>query len=87
MQKAYAVFAAAETGHSASDTLASETAVRSPEVAGTTEFSTPSDAAPSEPAQSIPAMLAPEVAQSLSAVAEASTEAIRAAAQANQLTK
>jgi CheY-like chemotaxis protein len=81
MQKAYAVFAAAETGHSASDTLASETAVRSPEVAGTTEFSTPSDAAPSEPAQSIPAMLAPEVAQSLSAVAEASTAAIRAAAQ------
>src|SRR6201993_3497424 len=81
MQKAYAVFAAAETGHSASDTLASETAVRSAEVAGTTEFSTPSDAAPSEPAQSIPAMLAPEVAQSLSAVAEASTEAIRAAAQ------
>ena len=81
MQKAYAAFAAAETGHSASDTLASETAVRSTELAGTTEFSTPSDAAPSEPAQSIPAMLAPEVAQSLSAVAEASTEAIRAAAQ------
>jgi CheY-like chemotaxis protein len=81
MQKAYAVFAAAETGHSASDTLASETAVRPAELAGTTEFSTPSDAAPSEPAQSIPAVLAPEVAQSLSAVADASTEAIRAAAQ------
>jgi hypothetical protein len=81
MQKAYAVFAAAETGHAASDTLASETAVRSTELAGTAEFSTLSDAASSEPAQSIPAMLAPEVAQSLSAVADASTEAIRAAAQ------
>jgi hypothetical protein len=81
MQKAYAVFAAAETGHAASDTLAAETAVRSSELAGTAEISTLSDAASSEPAQSIPAMLAPEVAQSLSAVADASTEAIRAAAQ------
>jgi hypothetical protein len=81
MQKAYAVFAAAESGHAASDTLAAETAVRSTELPGTAEFSTPSDAASSEPAQSIPAMLAPEVAQSLSAVADASTEAIRAAAQ------
>jgi CheY-like chemotaxis protein len=81
MQKAYAAFAAAESGHTASDTPAPESAVGSAELAAATEFSTPQEAAPSEPTQSIPAVLAPEVAQGLSALAEASTEAIRAAAQ------
>ena len=81
MQKAYAVFAAAENGHTASGAPAPESAGGSTELAAATEFSMPQEAAPSESAQSIPAMLAPEVAQSLSAVADASTEAIRAAAQ------
>jgi hypothetical protein len=81
MQKAYAVFAAAESGHAASGTPAPESTVGSTELAAATEFSTTQEATPLEPAQSIPAMLAPEVAQSLSAVAEASIEAISAAAQ------
>jgi hypothetical protein len=81
MQKAYAAFAAAENGHTASGAPAPESAGGSTELAAATEFSMPQEAAPSESAQSIPAMLAPEVAQSLSAVADASTEAIRAAAQ------
>jgi CheY-like chemotaxis protein len=77
MQKAYAAFAAAESGHAASVTAVPE--IRSVELATPTESST----SPEEqlPVASIPAMPAPEVAQALSALATASTEAIRAAVQ------
>ena len=81
MQKAYAAFAAAEIGHAASVTATPETGLGSVELAAATESSTPPEAGLSEPVVSIPAMPAPEAAQTLSALANASTEAIRAAVQ------
>jgi CheY-like chemotaxis protein len=69
MQKAYAAFAAAEIAHAAVDTAVPEPGER----AVATDYSLPAD--------SIPAMPAPEAAQSLSELANASTEVIRAAVQ------
>jgi CheY-like chemotaxis protein len=72
MQKAYAAFAAADLGHAAASSV---------ELAAATEPSTPLEAAGPDPIHSIPAIPAPEATQSLSALAHASTEAIRAAVQ------
>lgn len=75
MQKAYAAFAAVENGFAASVTASSVGVPESSDLASATT--------PSEPlaTESIPAIPAPEVAQSLSALAGASTEALRAAVQ------
>jgi CheY-like chemotaxis protein len=81
MQKAYAAFAAAEGGHATSVTAAPETGLNSVELTAAAESSSPSEAALAEPVGSIPAMPAPEAAQALSALANGSTEAIRAAVQ------
>ncbi len=81
MQKAYAAFAAAEGGHRTSVTSAPETGLSSVERTAAAESSSPSEAALAEPVGSIPAMPAPEAAQALSALANASTETIRAAVQ------
>ena len=77
MQKAYAAFAAAENHHAASVTDVPQ----SVEPAAATEDSSRIDAALLEPLVSIPATPAPEAAQTLSALGNASTEAIRAAVQ------
>ncbi len=74
MQKAYAAFAAVENGFAAAVAASSMTE------SGTAEPAPPS-ASESAVTESIPAIPAPEVAQSLSALATASTEAIRAAVQ------
>ncbi len=81
MQKAYAAFAAAENAFAAS-VASSSLGSAPPEVAGANSSSS-SESAVSEPIPAIPvpAIPAPEVAQSLSALASASTEAIRAAVQ------
>jgi CheY-like chemotaxis protein len=76
MQKAYAAFAAAEIAHAAVDTAVPEPGER----AVATDYSLPAESL-SLPADSIPAMPAPEAAQSLSELANASTEVIRAAVQ------
>jgi len=75
MQKAYAAFAAAESGHGASistvppaDSLAAASA-------------SPVENALPEPAVPVPATAAPEAAQSLAVVASAATEAVSAAAE------
>ncbi len=81
MQKAYAAFAAAEIGHAASVAVVPETRSGPVELAAATESSSPSQAASPEPVVSIPAMPAPEAAQSLSALANASTDVLRAALQ------
>ncbi len=75
MQKAYAAFAAVENAFAASVATSGLGSVPA-EVAGAT-FSSPSESV----AEPIPAIPAPEVAQSLSALASASTEAIEAAVQ------
>jgi CheY-like chemotaxis protein len=64
MQRAYAAFAAAETGHASS--IESE------------PFSTPS-ASVTEASVPVPAIVAPEAAQTLTVVASAATEAVSAA--------
>lgn len=74
MQKAYAAFAAVENGFAASVAASSVAQTEASEPA-------PSSASESADAESIPAIPAPEVAQSLSALANASTEAIQAAVQ------
>jgi CheY-like chemotaxis protein len=74
MQKAYAAFAAAENQHAASVS----DVPRSVEPAAATSGI---DAALPEPLVSIPATPAPEAAQTVSALGNASTEAIRAAVQ------
>jgi CheY-like chemotaxis protein len=74
MQKAYAAFAAAENQHAASVS----DIPRSVEPAAATSGI---DAALLEPLVSIPATPAPEAAQTVSALGNASTEAIRAAVQ------
>jgi len=79
MQKAYAAYAAAETGHAASTAAVPESS--SVEATPATTASSPSETATSEPAVSIPALPAPEAAQALTALANASTDAIRAAVQ------
>jgi CheY-like chemotaxis protein len=81
MQKAFAAFAAADGGHVASATAVSEARSGSVELVPPTESSSPSEPTLSEPVGSIPAMPTPEAAQTLSALANASTEAIRAAVQ------
>jgi CheY-like chemotaxis protein len=77
MQKAYAAFAATENRHAASVTDFPQ----SVEPAAATEDSSRIDAALPEPLVSIPATPAPEAALTLSALGNASTEAIRAAVQ------
>jgi twitching motility two-component system response regulator PilH len=79
MQKAYAAYAAAETGHAASTAAVPESS--SVKATPATTPSSPSETASSEPAVSIPALPAPEAAQTLTALANASTDAIRAAVQ------
>jgi CheY-like chemotaxis protein len=78
MQKAYAAFAAAESGHAASVTTVPEIPSGAGELAATEASASPEMPVP---VVSIPAMPAPEVAQTLSALAHASTDAIRAAVQ------
>jgi len=78
MQKAYAAFAAAESGHAIAQV--SEPAPAVPE-ATTTAVAEPPAAQPvaTEAAGAIPATSAPEAVQSLSAVSEAATDAVSAA--------
>jgi two-component system chemotaxis response regulator CheY len=71
MQKAYAAFAAAETGHVRHTTAPQETP--------STAMETASPAAATEPMVPVPATPAPEVVQTLSEVANAATDAISAA--------
>ncbi len=79
MQKAYAAYAAAENGHAASATAVPEsTSVEAATVSGS---SAPPEPALAEPVVSIPALPAPEAAQALTALANASTDALRAAVQ------
>jgi CheY-like chemotaxis protein len=79
MQKAYAAYAAAENGHAASAMVVPESTPV--EAASATGSSAPSEPALAEPVVSIPAMPAPEAAQALTALANASTDALRAAVQ------
>jgi CheY-like chemotaxis protein len=79
MQKAYAAYAAAETGHAGSAAAVPES--NPLEAAPATASSSPSENASPEPAVSIPALPAPQAAQELTALANASTDAIRAAVQ------
>ena len=86
MQKAYAAFAAAEVGHAALTLAASPVAPEDrlgPIEPATTASSIPplSEPVPSVPEMSIPAVPAPEAVQTLSALAHASTDALRAAVQ------
>jgi CheY-like chemotaxis protein len=77
MQKAYAAFAAAESGHAV---ITSVTAEAKPAVTETIEAPVVTAEPPvAEAAASIPATPAPEVAQPLAAVSVAATEAISAA--------
>lgn len=69
MQKAYAAFAAAESGHSAS----------APITASTDSETSTTEAVGTEASISVPATVAPDVAQTLSAVASAATDAVSAA--------
>ena len=77
MQKAYAAFAAAETGHAGLSAATPEPPPVPAAVAPTIETSSPTEAA--APESVIPATPAPEAAQTLSAVASAATDAISAA--------
>jgi len=72
MQKAYADFAAAESGHSSTVPESSSAALAS---TASAVIETPAP----QVETAIPAVLAPEVAQPLSAVSEAATEAMSAA--------
>jgi len=69
MQKAYAAFAAAESGHNAATTAVQASGIAS---------NAPSVAEP-EPVSEVPATIAPEAVHSLSAVAGAAQDAVRAA--------
>lgn len=73
MQKAYAAFAAAETGHVEHTTAPQETPSTAMETAS------PDAIAATEPVVPVPATPAPEVVQALSEVASAATDAISAA--------
>ena len=80
MQKAYAAFAAAENGHAVSLPVVREsTSVES--VPACESSASPESALPEPPVVSIPAMPAPEAAQTLTTLANASTDALRAAVQ------
>jgi CheY-like chemotaxis protein len=79
MQKAYAAFAAAESGHAA--LLPTVPELGSAEVPAATGSSSSHETPLAEPAVPIPATPAPEAAQALTALANASTEALRAAVQ------
>jgi CheY-like chemotaxis protein len=79
MQKAYAAFAAAVIGHAPSIPAVPEARLDAVELAAAKESSSAPQAALSEPVVSLPALPAPEAAQTLSAMGNASTEAIRAA--------
>ena len=79
MRKAYAAFAAAESSHAASAGAVPE--LGSVEAAAATGSPSPPEPALAEPVVSIPALPAPEAAQTLSALANASTDALRAAVQ------
>ena len=71
MQKAYAAFAAAESGHSAATA-----AIQASEIASNAPSA---ERAELESASAVPATIAPEAAHSLSAVASAAHDAVRAA--------
>ncbi len=73
MQKAYAAFAAAETGHVGHSTAPQETPSTAMETAS------PVEAAATEPVVPVPATPAPEAVQTLSEVANVATDAISAA--------
>jgi CheY-like chemotaxis protein len=77
MQKAYADFAAAESGHAAAVIPSPETSAAVAEAPAAPAANTDSPVA--EPASPIPATPAPDVAQPLAAVSEAVTEAMSAA--------
>jgi hypothetical protein len=74
MQKAYAAFAAAETGHAASTPNFTESGSAALTSASTETVS-------SESVLAVPASAAPEAAQALTAVASAATDAMSAAAE------
>ena len=76
MQKAYAAFAAAETGHAGS--VAN---FRESEPAAKNQNSTKVENVSPDPVVQVPASEAPEVAQTLTAVANAATDAMSAAAE------
>ena len=76
MQKAYAAFAAAETGHAGSVSSFGES-----EPAVTNQDSTAVENVSPDPVVQVPASAAPEVAQTLTAVANAATDAMSAAAE------
>jgi CheY-like chemotaxis protein len=73
MQKAYAAFAAAESGHASNTAAAPETQPAA------VETSSPTASAAIEPVAEIPATPAPEAVQALTEVAHAATDAISAA--------
>jgi two-component system, chemotaxis family, chemotaxis protein CheY len=76
MQKAYAAFAAAETGHAGS-----VSSLREAEPAVTNQSPTAVENVSPDPVVPVPASTAPEVAQTLTAVANAATDAMSAAAE------
>jgi hypothetical protein len=76
MQKAYAAFAAAETGHAGS-----ASSFREAEPAVTNQNSAAVENVSPDPVVQVPASAAPEVAQTLTAVANAATDAMSAAAE------
>jgi CheY-like chemotaxis protein len=73
MQKAYAAFAAAESGHAGNIPASPETQPAA------VETSSPAATAASEPVAEVPATPAPEAVQTLTEVAHAATDAISAA--------
>ena len=76
MQKAYAAFAAAESGHAGS-----VSSFRESQPAVTNQNSTAVENVSPDPVVQVPASAAPEVAQTLTAVANAATDAMSAAAE------
>ena len=80
MQKAYADFAAAESGHAAPVASAPETKPAFTETPAAAMESSVSEVAGPNPETQIPTTPAPEVAQPLAAVSEAAAEAMSAAA-------
>ncbi|HET9309551.1 MAG TPA: response regulator [Candidatus Sulfotelmatobacter sp.] len=76
MQKAYAAFAAAESGHAGS-----VSSFRESDPAVTNQNSTAVENVSPDPVVQVPASAAPEVAQTLTAVANAATDAMSAAAE------
>jgi CheY-like chemotaxis protein len=81
MRQAYAAFAAAETGHARDAAASAESQPVSATPVAATETSLHVEAATPDSIVPVPASPAPEAAQTLSAVANAATEAISAAVQ------